>query len=51
MRTSEDYDRVIDVSWVTDTVDNCLSLDDAAHLSIRGHHTVADTVKATIKKT
>ena len=51
MRTSEDYDRVIDVSWVTDTVDNCLSVDDTAHLSIRGHHTVADTVKATIKKT
>jgi len=47
----ENYDRVIDVSWVTDEADNCLTADDEGHLSIRGHHTVADTVRATIKKT
>ena len=51
MREVENYDRVIDVSWVTDEADNCLTADDEGHLSIRGHHTVADTVRATIKKT
>ena len=51
MREVENYDRVIDVSWVTDEADNCLTADDEGHLSIRGHHIVADTVRATIKKT
>ncbi len=51
LREMEEYDQVIDVSWVTELTVNCLSEEDDAHLSECGHRVVADTVMDRLKKT
>ena len=44
MRQTETYDNVIDVSTVTENLAYRLAPDDDGHLSVRGHHVVADHV-------
>lgn len=49
LRRTETYDNVIDVSTVTENLSYRLAPDDDGHLSVRGHHIVADHVARVLR--